>query len=199
MKKAVIYIHGKGGSPTEAEHYKPLFEDCDVIGLDYKSETPWDARDEFPRLIGRIAEKYDSLTLIANSIGAFFAMHSLAGQSIEKAFFVSPIVDMEALITDMMLWANVTENELCERGEIPTSFGETLSWDYLTYVRRHPIEWHTPTAILYGERDDLTSYATVSSFAERTGASLTVMPDGEHWFHTVEEMAFLDEWVKMNR
>ena len=199
MKKAVIYIHGKGGSPTEAEHYKPLFEDCDVIGLDYKSETPWDARDEFPRLIGRIAEKYDSLTLIANSIGAFFAMHSLAGQPIEKAFFVSPIVDMEKLITDMMLWANVTENELCERGEIPTSFGETLSWDYLTYVRQNPIEWRTPTAILYGERDDLTSYATVSSFAERTGASLTVMPDGEHWFHTVEEMAFLDEWVKMNR
>ena len=199
MKKAVIYIHGKGGSPTEAEHYKPLFEDCDVIGLDYKSETPWDARDEFPRLIGRIAEKYDSLTLIANSIGAFFAMHSLAGQSIEKAFFVSPIVDMEKLITDMMLWANVTENELCERGEIPTSFGETLSWDYLTYVRQNPIEWRTPTAILYGERDDLTSYATVSSFAERTGTLLTVMPDGEHWFHTVEEMAFLDEWVKMNR
>ena len=31
----VIYIHGKGGSPNEAERYKKIFPDCDVIGLDY--------------------------------------------------------------------------------------------------------------------------------------------------------------------
>ena len=29
---AVIYIHGKGGSATESEHYKPLFPDSEVIG-----------------------------------------------------------------------------------------------------------------------------------------------------------------------
>ena len=26
-------------------------------------------------------------------------------------------------------------------------------------------------------------------------ASLTVMPEGEHWFHTEEQMAFLDNWI----
>ena len=35
MDKAVIYIHGKGGNAEEAIHYKPLFRNCDVIGLDY--------------------------------------------------------------------------------------------------------------------------------------------------------------------
>ena len=35
MDKAVIYIHGKGGNAEEAIHYKPLFSNCDVIGLDY--------------------------------------------------------------------------------------------------------------------------------------------------------------------
>ena len=35
MDKAVIYIHGKGGDAEEALHYKSLFSDCDVIGLDY--------------------------------------------------------------------------------------------------------------------------------------------------------------------
>lgn len=35
MKKAVFYIHGKGGSAAECEHYKPLFPNHDVIGLDY--------------------------------------------------------------------------------------------------------------------------------------------------------------------
>ena len=35
MDKTVIYIHGKGGNAEEAIHYKPLFSNCDVIGLDY--------------------------------------------------------------------------------------------------------------------------------------------------------------------
>ena len=29
-----------------------------------------------------------------------------------------------------------------------------------------------------------------------TGAELTVMPGGEHWFHTEEQMRFLDEWIE---
>ena len=109
---------------------------------------------------------------------------------------ISPVVDMEKLIRSMMTWANVTEEELSARGEIPTSFGETLSWEYLCYVRRHPIRWDVPTCILYGDRDNLTAPGVMSAFAERTGAVLTVMQGGEHWFHTAEQMAFLDRWVR---
>ena len=36
MHKAVIYIHGKGGTSSESEHYKALFKDADVIGFDYQ-------------------------------------------------------------------------------------------------------------------------------------------------------------------
>ena len=103
---------------------------------------------------------------------------------------------MERLILDMMGWAGVTEAELQARREIPTSFGETLSWEYLSYVRRHPLHWSVPTRILYGEKDNLTSYATISAFAKRIRAPLTVMPGGEHWFHTPEQMAFLDDWIR---
>ena len=31
----VLYVHGRGGSADEAEHYKALFQDGNVIGLDY--------------------------------------------------------------------------------------------------------------------------------------------------------------------
>ena len=48
MDKAVIYIHGKGGDAEEALHYKSLFSDCDVIGLDYTAQFPWEAKEEFP-------------------------------------------------------------------------------------------------------------------------------------------------------
>ena len=45
-------------------------------------------------------------------------------------------------------------------------------------------------------RDFLTSPETMSSFAVQIGAQLTVMPRGEHWFHTPEQMAFLDKWIR---
>ena len=195
MKKLVVYIHGKGGSAEEAEHYKAIFPDCDIIGLDYKSQNPWEAKEEFAHDWDEQSKGYERVILIANSIGAFFAMSSLGDKHIDKAYFISPIVNMEKLIKDMMMWANVTEKELEERLEIDTDFGETLSWEYLCYVRKHPIVWNVPTCILYGEKDNLTSRETISGFTERIGAELTVMKNGEHWFHTKEQMQFLDDWI----
>lgn len=195
MKKLVLYIHGKGGNAAEAEHYKPLFPNCDVVGLEYTSQFPWEALNEFPTLFDELCPGYDSVDLIANSIGAFFAMHALSGKQIEKAHFISPVVDMEKLIMDIMGWANVTEDELHNKQTIPTNFGETLSWEYLCYVRANPIQWEVPTRILYGEKDNLTSYRTISAFADQTHASLTVMKNGEHWFHNKEQMDFLDAWI----
>lgn len=195
MKNIVIYVHGKGGSAEEAEHYSPLFPDSEVIGFDYRAQSPWEAREEFPRFFAEQRACCSSLTLVANSIGAFFSLSSLGEALIDRAYLISPVVDMEKLIGSMLLWANVTERELAEKREIPTAFGETLSWSYLCYVREHPIAWRVPTRILYGEHDELTSLETVTAFAERTGAELTVMPDGEHWFHTDAQMRFLDKWI----
>ncbi|ADU22609.1 alpha/beta hydrolase [Ruminococcus albus] len=196
MNKQVIYIHGKGGTADEAVHYKPLFTGYDVVGFDYKSQTPWEAEKEFPAYFDEQTRNCDEVILIANSIGAYFSMASLYDKKISQAFFISPIVDMEKLITDMMKWENITEQELCDRKEIPTKFGETLSWEYLCYVRKHPIKWDIPTHIIYGDCDALTSHDTVKGFAERISAELSIMKGGEHWFHTDEQMEFIDETIK---
>ena len=195
MKRLVIYVHGKGGSAEEAKHYRLLFAESDVIGFDYHAQTPWEAKDEFPRFFDLHSKGYDSVILIANSIGAYFSMNALAEKNISQAMFVSPIVDMERLIADMMMWAKVTEEELESKREIPTEFGETLSWEYLCYVRKHPIKWSIPTRILYGGKDHLTSRETISEFSDRIGAILTVMEEGEHWFHTDAQMKVLDNWI----
>ncbi len=195
MKNAVIYIHGKGGSTAESKHYKPLFANYDVIGLDYKTFTPWETGEEIRSAVEKLKIEYDSVTLIANSIGAYFSMNADIDSMIKKAYFISPIVDMERLITDMMVWASVTEDDLKEKGIIHTSFGENLSWEYLCYVRNHPIKWNCQTEILYGSRDNLTSYQTIKSFSKKHYANLTVMENGEHWFHTEEQMKFLDDWI----
>ena len=169
MKHLVIYVHGKGGNANEAEHYKPFFAESDVIGFDYQAQNPWEAQKEFSSFFEVHSQGYDSVTLIANSIGAFFSMSALTKKQVAQAILISPVVNMEKLIVDMMMWANVTEEELRIKKEIPTEFGE---------------------------KDNLTSIETISEFVGRIGASLTVMKDGEHWFHTEEQMEFLDDWIR---
>ena len=169
VKHLVIYVHGKVGNANAAEHYKPFFAESDVIGFDYQAQNPWEAQKEFSSFFEVHSQGYDSVTLIANSIGAFFSMSALTEQQIAQAILISPVVNMEKLIVDMMMWANVTEEELRIKKEIPTEFGE---------------------------KDNLTSIETISEFAGRIGASLTVMKDGEHWFHTEEQMEFLDDWLR---
>ena len=194
----ILYIHGKGGSAAESEHYKTSFPDCDVLGLDYKTFNPWETGGEIRAAVETLRQKYDHIILIANSIGAFFSMNGGIDHWIDKAYFISPIVDMEQLISDMMKWANVSEGELESKGVIHTDFGEDLSWEYLCYVRQHPIRWNAPTKILYGSNDNLTSVATISNFATKHNSDLTIMQGGEHWFHTEEQVRFLDDWILNN-
>lgn len=194
----ILYIHGKGGSAAEAEHYKAIFPCAAVIGLDYKNCSPWETGREITDCVKKLKRQYDDVVLVANSIGAFFSMNGELDGLVNKAYFISPIVDMEKLIMDMMTWANVKEAELQAKGNISTEFGEDLSWEYLNYVRTHPFSWNVPTQILYGREDKLTSLATMEKFAEMHSAQLTVMEKGEHWFHTAEQMDFLDNWIMTN-
>ena len=180
----------------EAEQYKKNCFGFEMIGVEYHDYLPWVVQSQIRSTYDKICERYDCIYLIANSIGAYFAMHTLQNCSIAKALFISPVLDMERLILDMMRWANVSEKELREKGEIPTDLGETLSWKYLCFVRENPITWNVPTEILFAENDDLVSRQTVNEFIGDHHAHLTVMENGEHWFHTQEQLAFLDSWMK---
>ena len=42
----------------------------------------------------------------------------------------------------------------------------------------------------------MTSYETILNFTNKSKANLTIMKGGEHWFHTDEQMNFLDKWFK---
>jgi pimeloyl-ACP methyl ester carboxylesterase len=199
MKKAVIYVHGRNGSADEADHYRRFFDETyDVIGFDYISEIPWEAKEEFCDYFNTIGKNYKNVLLIANSIGAYSSLISLSEKHIEKALFISPIVDMEKVILDMMKLANVTEAKLKKEQVITLPFSRILSWKYFSFAKDNRITWNVPTSILYGEKDHITSLDTITSFANKINARLTVMPDGEHWFHTREQMEFLDIWIVEN-
>lgn len=157
---------------------------------------PRKTKEEFAPYFESILKNRKSVTIVANSIGAFFAMHTLQGMGIKKVYFISPIVNTKNLVLNMMSQANASEQELRDKGELSTKFGEKLSRRYLCYAREHPTFWTVPTHILYGENDDLTSFKTICEFANQAQATLTVIKNGEHRFHTTEQMRFLDDWLR---
>ncbi len=77
-----------------------------------------------------------------------------------------------------------------------TSFGETLSWEYYNFVRRHPItQWDNPTPIVYGENDNLTEREVLDSFAWKFHCRVTGIKDGKHSFHAPGQLRFLQDWI----
>ena len=194
MRKVILYVHGKGGCSQEVENYN--LHGFDVIGVDYdNSYLPYIIRPQILKAYNMIREKYESVYILANSIGAYFAMLSLNECEIVKALFISPVVDMQGLILNMMKAAGVSEDDLRVKKEIVTGFGETLSWEYLQFVRDNPISWEVPTEILYADGDKLISRQSIENFIRTHNAKLTIMHGGEHWFHTEEQIAFLNNWL----
>lgn len=207
--RVFLFVHGKGGNKEEALLLSEIAceRGWDVVGIDlpgWGARTaeaarfvPWEAAPELRTVYEELKRRYNEVALYANSIGAYFSLLALGDKALARALFVSPVTDMEHLIRRMMGWAAVTPAQLEKEGEIPTAFGETLSWPYLRYVREHPVaRWDVPTRILYAGRDELVERESIEYFTRRFGAELTVMEEGEHWFHTEEQLKVLRQWIR---
>ena len=74
MKRVMLYIHGKGGSAGEADRLRAICPGFDVLGVDYRGELPWEAAPQIAAAYDEVRRQYDHIILLANSIGAYFAM-----------------------------------------------------------------------------------------------------------------------------
>lgn len=206
--KVYLYIHGQGGNKEEAASFANLVgpNGWQVISIDLpehgerKGEKdcfdPWHAVSELQSVMEYVKKRWTRVALFANSIGAWFSMLGFPNEKIEKCMFVSPLLDMQKLITTKMNAENISETQLEREKIIPIPFGPPLSWEYFIYVKEHPIiKWNVPTKILYGAQDDLTDRTTVDEFVQRFDCCLTVMDEGVHWFHTPEQLEVLKQWV----
>lgn len=207
-EKCFLYIHGKMGFKEEAESLAEIVtaKGWQVLSIDLPEHgereqekdtfNPWNVVPELNMILQFIQQHFITVGLRANSIGAWFALQSFSGIEFEKSLFVSPVLDMEKLIQNMMQWAMVSEERLREELLIPTNFGETLSWKYYEYAKSHPVtKWQSQTHILYAEKDNMTNRDIIDGFAEKFHTSLTVMKNGEHWFHTPEQLNVLNQWI----
>lgn len=141
--------------------------------------------------------KWDEISLFACSMGAYFSLITYQDDDLSQCLFLSPVIDMERIINNMMSWFSISEAQLQAEKEVATPIGQVLYWDYYCYVKEHPINsWNKPTAILYGSADDLCEFDRVSNFAQQFNCDLTVMEDGEHYFHTEEQLGIFRRWIE---
>ena len=138
-----------------------------------------------------------NISVFACSMGAYFSLLAYRDQPLKQCLFLSPVVNMERIITNMMSWFGISENRLETEKEVPTPIGQTLYWDYYCYVKEHPIAlWDKPTAILYGSADNLCEFDVVADFTKRFDCDLQIMEQGEHYFHTEEQLQFFRQWLR---
>ena len=148
-------------------------------------------------MMNYVKERYENISLFACSMGAYFSLLAYKNEKLTQSLFLSPVLNMEKIIDNMMLWFDISEEKLEKEKEIMTSAGQMLYWDYYCYVKANPVTvWGIPASILYGSKDDICDYEVTARFAESFDCDLQVMENGEHYFHTKEQLDFFAEWLE---
>ncbi len=175
-----------------------LPEHGDRIGGDYACNVQ-NCVSDLTVIMGYAQTVSSNISLFACSMGAYFSLLAYKDLPLEQCLFLSPVLNMERIISNMMSCFNVSEDRLKLENEIETPIGQKLYWDYYFYVKTHPIDnWDKPTAILYGSDDNITEFVVASDFAKRYHCKLQVLEHGEHYFHTDEQLHYFRKWLEDN-
>lgn len=206
-----IYVHGKLSRKEEAKGFAEIATNkgYQVISFDLpehgeRKDKEWKCTvqngvSDLKEIGDFVENKWKMISLCGISIGAFFSLIAYRNYSFQKSLFLSPVLDMERLIKNMMKWSNVSEEILNEKQEIETTMGETLSWPYYEYVKENPItRWENDTYILMGSKDTLNDNDVVSKFIKDFKCNLDIYEGGEHYFHTEDQMIYFNNWLRKN-
>lgn len=159
--------------------------------------NPQNCVNDLKKIMEYAKENYEEINLWACSMGAYFSLLAYRNENVKKSAFLSPVVNMKLIIDNMMKYSNVSEDKLKEKQEIRTNFGPVLYWDYYEYVKENPITfWNIKTNILYGSKDNMQDKETITNFCNEFNCKLTLLDDGEHYFHTKQQIQFYNNWLE---
>lgn len=203
-KKVALYVHGLCGNKEEAERFARLAipQGFCVLAMDLPEHSgrtdnvrllPWEVIPEL-KAVFDYASKNWSVYLRAESIGAYFSLLAFSGANIEKCLLVSPLTDMVAMIKGMLKAVGADEVRLEREKNIP--FGnQIISWEYYEYAKNHPVkEVADKTTIISSSIDYVVGEETIRNFAQKCNAMLFELQGGEHYFHTPDQLAFLEKY-----
>lgn len=208
-EKVYIFVHGKQSAKEYAKQFASVAESkgfqtvsFDLPGHGERTDSErcdvWNGKKDLTKIADYAFGRWKNVSLFACSLGAYFSLETLSERNIEKALFLSPIVDMRLLTENMMLWFGVSAERLEKEQEVPTPI-DVLRWDYYNYIISRPVtKWNIPTAILYGGKDNLQPRETLEAFCKKFGAVLTVSEESEHPFLTPNDEKILEKWYSEN-
>ena len=113
---------------------------------------------------------WKEVSLYACSLGAYFCLNAYNTRNIKKCLFQSPILDMEYLIKQMMVWFEISEERLAREKEIETPI-DMMTWDYYQYVK---------------------------DFVHNFNCALTLSENSEHPFMAEEDGPIVEQWLQDN-
>jgi len=208
--KVYLCVHGKMSSKESAEGIAKIAEQkgYQTISFDLPGHGErqnedrrcdiWNGIHDLTVIGDYVFTNWKEVSLYACSLGAYFCLNAHNSRNIKNCLFQSPILDMEYLIRQMMIWFEISEERLATEKEIDTPI-DIMSWDYYQYVKEHPIQkWDIPTNILFAGRDNLQSLEIVKDFVNKFNCQLTLSENSEHPFMAEGDVAIVEQWLQDN-
>ena len=206
--KLFVHVHGKMSRKEYAEQFARIAEEYGYQTLSFdlpehgdRTNKPdrcdiWNGIRDLNIIADHAFENWKHVSLFACSLGAYFSLNTYTNRNFEKCLFESPIVDMKWLVEHMMIWSNVTPEQLQNEKEIATPI-DTLRWDYYQYILKNPIEkWPFHTSILYARKDNLQPITSIQDFAQKYNATLKVSENSEHPFMAPGDDIIVEKWLR---
>ena len=208
--KVYLCVHGKMSSKESAEGIANIAEQrgYQTISFDLPGHGErqnedkrcdiWNGIHDLTVIGDYVFTNWKEVSLYACSLGAYFCLNAYNTRNIKKCLFQSPILDMEYLIKQMMVWFEISEERLAREKEIDTPI-DIMTWDYYQYVKEHPVQkWNIETNILFAGRDTLQSLEIVKDFVENFNCVLTLSENSEHSFMGEEDGPIVGQWLQDN-
>lgn len=175
-EKVFLFVHGLNGHKGEALAFAQVAvpKGYQVLGIDLPVDRkPWEVLPLLNEVLDYLYQNWEKVSVRANSIGSWFSLLAFQDRKVEQVLFVSPLLDMKKFIEGM----------------------PSREEDYYQWVVEHPIDhWNSPTFILRPENDIVVSDSCGKEFIEQHPCEVIIMKHGEHWFHTPEQVAFMESW-----
>lgn len=206
--RAVIGVHGQFSNKHD-----PVMARCgDVIASrgdqlisfdlpahgdrqDDKAFNPMEASPEV-RAFARLARSQSTeVSLLANSIGAYFSLCDTPAGTFERAWMVSPLLDLEYYIRDIMAEYSVTDEQLEAQTVIDTPRG-VLERSYLRFVEEHPARLNAPSWIIRGDQDEVVPLNALSRFVGAPGVELVQVEGGQHFLGQPPHLDTVVAWFE---
>ena len=206
--RAVVGVHGQFSNKLD-----PVMAQCgEVIAsrgdqlITFDLPTHGDRRDDKVfnamvtspevRAFAQLARSQSTeVGLLASSIGAYFSLCDTPTGTFERAWLVSPLIDLEYYIRDVMAEHSVTDEQLEAETVIDTPRA-VLEWPYLRFVEEHPARLDIPSWTIRGDQDEVVPLDALSRFVSAPGVELVQIEGGQHFLGQPPHLETVVAWFK---